>query len=795
MKFKQFIQKHFYLIVLLVLPFMVFWQNFFIEIGRVFFGNDSLLSFYTLASIADQLKSGFNPIWDPYTFFGIPLLSRPDSLVFYPVLGLLAYIGGALSLGYTKFFILMEGVTVLHLSFAGITTYLFLKKLGLKDFSAFIGGLVYMLNGNIVSFMNTTGLLISMTWFPIIFWSFYNLLKSPSMKNCLLFALAFAFPITTFAWQNCIIYHAFFLGAYYLYSLITKETTLKSSAFYCIFGLVTSIALTAIVVLPGLEVPKISDRADLNYGLSAYSGNLKPRQLFDMFIPYMSATNYGEGQTLNLYDDTLPFTYLGVLPLLLLVPAFFKKNNLTIFFAITGVIFFLFAFGGETSVFDIIYNLFLPVMKPFRNVTKVVYLSFFSLSILVAFGVDNLLAVKSEALAYYRKGLVNLLIALFVGMLVLVLRFDQYIWKFSPGPDSINLFSHMSVFAMFLLFTTAAVACFFLLKIEDKRYFMFLAFFTIFFDMALFAKKYPINNYGINPDYLVSENGITKFLNDVPDPYFFRADVREMPHNYASGLRHVNHIDGYLVYRSKIVNKFLNMMPHPQRLTSIDSVGRIKYVVTRADIADPNYKLVHTESVTMANAHLLFTRGDSPSGWVPAPSDLQLKVYENLKYIPYFSFTELLVPSNAEMDQQYLRAVDFDPMKHTLIDTKSNVTGLRTSYEKNDNQKIDVISSKPNEYVLKISTSTPAFINTGHPYYEDWLLEIDGKKTEKLKVNAAFIGFPIDSGTHTVKLYYYPRVFYFGMLISVISLIYVVIGLSFFYIRRPGSPESLQSGS
>src|SRR3989344_8557393 len=79
-----------YILTLAILPVVFFWRNFYPFMEKVYFGNDSLISLYTLFSIAGQIKDGFVPLWDPHTFFGIPLLSRPDSLVFYPPLGCLA---------------------------------------------------------------------------------------------------------------------------------------------------------------------------------------------------------------------------------------------------------------------------------------------------------------------------------------------------------------------------------------------------------------------------------------------------------------------------------------------------------------------------------------------------------------------------------------------------------------------------------------------------------------------------------------------------------------------------------
>lgn len=63
------------------------------------------------------------------------------------------------------------------------------------------------------------------------------------------------------------------------------------------------------------------------------------------------------------------------------------------------------------------------------------------------------------------------------------------------------------------------------------------------------------------------------------------------------------------------------------------------------------------------------------------------------------------------------------------------------------------------------------------PYDEGWSVKIDGETAEYYKVAGAFIGVDIEAGEHEVEFLYTPRGLYAGIAISVISTIFLVIGV------------------
>jgi hypothetical protein len=80
------------------------------------------------------------PLWNPYLFGGLPYVAGMHGDIFYPtaLLRLVLPTDVAMTWGL-----------IVHVFLAGIFTFLFLRAIGFSFFPALIGGLAYMLAGNV----------------------------------------------------------------------------------------------------------------------------------------------------------------------------------------------------------------------------------------------------------------------------------------------------------------------------------------------------------------------------------------------------------------------------------------------------------------------------------------------------------------------------------------------------------------------------------------------------------------------------------------------------------------------
>lgn len=783
--------KHRYLLLLLVLPLIVFWRHILPLPGQLFIGGDAVLSFYTLASIVHQIKAGTLPLWDPHTFFGVALLSRPDSLVFYPPLGLLVLFSAAFKVSDTTIYWLLELVTILHFSLAGIFTFFLLKKYQLSDFSAFLGGLAYMFCGALVVYANTSGLHISLVYFPLIILLFDNLVKVPTLRRSMIFALAYALQIMTFALTTAIVYHAIFLFFYYIFLLWQREARFdRNTIFFTGLSLITSILLSAVVMLPGFQVPLISDRANLDYHTSAFAGNLKPRQLFDFLIPFFSAKNYGETEVLNLnYGITSPFTYSGILALLLIAIAFLRKNAYAIFYGIAGLLWLLLTLGGQTPVFGIIYVLFYPLMKSFSEPRIAIYIAHLCIAVLAAYGAENLIVHYesiSKPLKRYKKIISQLLGLCFIALIVIFFKIDQYFYAPFPTEERYTIMtSQLNAYLVFLLVFIASAGVIYLAGKIKPQYIRIIMSLVIFFDLSLFVANYPLNIIGIDPQHLYSNSDVVKFITKDNKKQFYRSDVFATPHNYAPALNNINHTIGYLVVFPRIPVKFLQLMSQQPRNPTVDSIASVRYVVRELPMSQSPYKLVYERKITAQDQTptSYYHLGGAPTGWIPVPVGTSIYVYENTSFQPLARIVNHVDLVNDDQAKKILESQLYNATTSALIADEYKNHLLPPTGKSTVTSTVSSVVHRGSEVTMKSKTKDNAILVTSLPFYSEWHVTIDGKIQPLLRVNLAFMGVSLPPGEHEVRFYYVPVVFYAGLAITSVSLIFV-LGILLFYKRR-----------
>ena len=110
---------------------------------------------------AESLRSGQGfPLWNPYLFGGMPYVAAMHGDIFYPtfLLRLVMPTDAAMTWAF-----------VVHLWLCGLFTYLFLRALRISFYASLVGGLAYMLSGQIASLVTSghDGKLFVSALFPL----------------------------------------------------------------------------------------------------------------------------------------------------------------------------------------------------------------------------------------------------------------------------------------------------------------------------------------------------------------------------------------------------------------------------------------------------------------------------------------------------------------------------------------------------------------------------------------------------------------------------------------------------
>ena len=129
---------------------------------RVFAVHDVQDYFYPYHVLPARLilAEGHLPLWNPYTFAGIPLFGDGQTAMLYPANWLFLLLSGGAALNY---------VVLLQFSLAGVGTYLFARALGLWRLPAFSAAVAYMFCGFLTARVVHLSIMSGAAMIPLIF--------------------------------------------------------------------------------------------------------------------------------------------------------------------------------------------------------------------------------------------------------------------------------------------------------------------------------------------------------------------------------------------------------------------------------------------------------------------------------------------------------------------------------------------------------------------------------------------------------------------------------------------------
>jgi len=385
--------------VLIALPFVFHWKLFASEPGeRTIFRGDFLSQHYAWKSYAlSRVEGGELPLWNPHVLGGVAIHANPQVGIFYPPTYLLLPFTHDGLVDYTA----LEMYQLLHLAFAGLGMWLFLRSLGIGNLGGLTAAMVFMFTG----FFTTPGhhaIVLTASWLP---WALLAVRRSAigtTASSIALMALAFAGLIL--AGHPQVAYYALILTGLFAWALLGIKTTLKKF----LPAAVLSLGIAAIQLLPTFELAEASSRATLGYDYSSSFG-LSPYFLSAAFVPRGQVRLPGQEGAAPLH------VYVGIGTLLLAVIALtLSESGWQRFFAATALVALLLSFGRDSPLFDWFYA-GVPGFSRFRVPYRLLGIYAVSMSVLAGLGVQ----VLQEAGRRARVRLRSISRAAFVCMLCL----------------------------------------------------------------------------------------------------------------------------------------------------------------------------------------------------------------------------------------------------------------------------------------------------------------------------------------------------------------------------------------
>jgi hypothetical protein len=433
------------LATLLASTLAFFWKIVFTNLILV--GLDVFTYFYPYkAYVAEAVRQGRLPLWNPYLFMGVPFLANAQTALFYPP---------NLPLYWLSVPKMVSWSIVLHVFLAGFFAYLYARlSLGLGRWGAWLAAVVFALSGFVGAQVEHVNQLNCSVWLPLIFLLFdlargkplgWLVIIHPSLPGrgrgrvdfakptriavhssrsglqastptptlplrggggqqlgwlyVLLAGLVVGLQFTAGHTQSSYI-TLFALGIYAIFPSLCNRWKRKGlwaetgrGLLIYLLIVIIGLALAAVQLLPTWELSRLSVRGGgLSYREAA-SFSLKPRLLLLSLLP-----TFGGEEVFSEY-----VAYLGIVALALaLVGALFQRRNparpFLVFLTALGLFLGL---GAYNPFYFVLYKL-VPGFDLFRAPARWLYLYTFGGAMLAGLGADFLsypLSAKAEAIA------------------------------------------------------------------------------------------------------------------------------------------------------------------------------------------------------------------------------------------------------------------------------------------------------------------------------------------------------------------------------------------------------------
>lgn len=363
--------------------------------------------------LAEHLRRGEIPLWNPYIYLGTPFLANFQSAVFYPpnVLLLLPF-----PLGFNLFLFLHYLIAL-----GGIWRVLRHRSLSLT--ASAVGSLTFVIGGYLVSTMNLTNHLQGAVWSPWVLLLWMLNAGAPSARRFL--SLTFLLTIQLLGGSpECVLMTLVLLVSWSVHRAWPNWRAMLRPVFTLTAALTVVAGLTAFQTLPTFEYLSESVRGEpLVYDRIA-TWSLEPISLLQLLLPHSSTlfhspgdSNLGPGLEANL--GLVQSLYLGIVPLCLAISGAMAGRERRLWGALlVGGL--LLALGRHTPLLYVLYQMLPAVFGKFRYPEKFYFFVHFAASILAAEGAQQCLAREPAARRFALLSAVTFIA--FAGGLVLLER-------------------------------------------------------------------------------------------------------------------------------------------------------------------------------------------------------------------------------------------------------------------------------------------------------------------------------------------------------------------------------------
>lgn len=728
------------------------------------------------------LKKGIIPLWCPNQKAGFPFIGSFQSAIFYPInlLFVIMPIHWAFNICY-----------LLHMSLSGIFTYLFIKHITENKIAGVTSSIIYMFSSFQILhiFSGNINIICAMTWTPLVFLLIDIALKKNKIQWIIISGVILGIQILAGHIQY--IFHLIIFISLYLFIMGHKYRLIRRLSYIFIF-LTIGFSVSAIQILPAIETSANSVRTNMSYEFcGTYS--LPPENLVTLLFPDF----FGNDITVpyfgrcNLWETCI---YLGIVTLILVaISIVYSRGIYKHTFLILSILSVILSLGRFTPLFKILYT-YVPGFNLFRGNSKFFAHTTFFIAILAGFGM-SFLSTKYEKLINKEK-ILRILFAIFlttaiIYIIIFIVKNHEPIYLLwlmvlekiyalgekcqqLPPLSDLDFFLKTYFLAYMNIENTIAIftICIGILILRLKAKISGIAF-NIFLllillcDFWTFGSKFVV---GFNKNICHWDIDIIRFLekNNI-GPYRVNYIDTIWNKGISDNLQIINGQEHATLKRfSELININEGFpLNHPQVFTIIYNPSKLM------DLFNVKYYIVQKYMTSISHLKLVY-------------SNTNYNIYENLNVLPHAFIThkaKILKTTDAIFKEMF--NPKFNPQEEVILEEEPYIN----IEEDSKSDKVNILSYTPNRLSITAKLEKNGILVLCDNYFPGWEVYVDNKKDKILIANYCLRGVALNKGIHKLEFIYRPKPFIFGLIISAITF----IGLIIYFIKAYLSNSSNSS--
>ena len=690
----------------------------------------------------ESLKNFEIPLWNPYSFSGSPFLANYQSAVLSP-LNIIFFLP-------LKFIDAWSLIILLQPLLAGLFTYAFVRSLKIGKAGSLLASISFMFCGFITTWMAYGVLGYAIIFLPLALFAIEKYLETDRVRFLILFSLTIPLSFFSGHFQTSIYFFLFVI--FYLVYVLIKTRNFKKT-FKLLIYLLIGVLMSTPQLLPSYEFYLNSVRSSLFGKVEVIPWGYLPTLIAPDFLGNPVTRNDWFGH----YAEWNGF--VGIFPLLLAFYSVSKERLKTVLFFLV-MIFGSLLLAYNTPLVDFLVLLKIPVLST-SAASRVIVLFSFSVAVLSAFGLENLL--KDIASREKKKIIIWLVFcALIFALLWGIVFFHLFL---NPVQTSI---AKSNLILPSLIFVLGSLSILFSSLSRKTLILALLIIGLTSFEMLRFSSKWQ----PWDPKNLVfPSTSVSKFFPKISSQFrTFGTFGAEDGVYYKLPL-----VEGYEPLYIKRYGEFMESL----------SDGKIKeptrYVVSLAKDGKNTPKAINllgikyfVHKVSDGRAIWAFPIWNyKPEQFRIIYQDSQFEVFENKNVFPrayLVNNIKLETDSQKILDNMFRENVDL--RNEVVIEEAINMKpGFSTG-------SASIISYKPNSVSLKTNSDGDSLLLLTDVFYPGWKATVDGKEVKIYRSDYTFRSVVVPGGQHEVKFLYKPLSFEIGKYLALISFI-LLIPLSF----------------